>query len=277
MKKIHFLIILLPVYLSANFIGMNNGARSLAMGNAFVALSDEPTAIFSNPAGLARINQNYIIGSHQNIYGLSDLHNDMVAISISNSFIQIGIAYQQINLINTYSEKIYYFSIAKSIKLNNIPIRFGSSFKYESAKVNNYQDAKEPSNFDIDLGVLIDLTDNIFLGYSIQYLLEPKFLFISEGDKLNRKSSLGICYNWQNSVNFLADYVWTANDSQWNLGSEMWFYEIFAARLGMYNEKLTGGFGLKAKKWSIDGAVIAHKQLGSTYRISLGLKLGSIQ
>ena len=87
MKKAHFLIILLPVYLSANFIGMNNGARSLAMGNAFIALSDEPTAIFSNPAGLARIDQNYIMGSHQNLYGLSDLYNDMVAISFSSSFI----------------------------------------------------------------------------------------------------------------------------------------------------------------------------------------------
>ncbi len=277
MKKIYFLVIVLPVYLSANFIGMNNGARSLAMGNAFVALSDEPTAIFSNPAGLARINQNYVIGSHQNLYGLSDLHNDMVAISIYNSFIHIGIAFQQINLINTYSEKIYYFSIAKSLKLNNIPFRVGSSLKYESAKVYNYQDAKKPSNFDIDLGVLVDLTDNIFLGYSIQYLLEPKFLFISNSEKLNRKSSLGICYNWQNFVNFLVDYVWSENNSQWNLGSEMWFYNIFAARLGIYNENLTGGFGLKTKKWSIDGGVIAHKQLGSTYRISIGLKFGIIQ
>ena len=56
----------------------------------------------------------------------------------------------------------------------------------------------------------------------------------------------------------------------------MWFYEIFAARLGMLNEKLTAGFGLKTKNWSIDGAVIAHEQLGSTYRVSLGLKFGDV-
>ena len=180
MKKIILLIIALPICLFANFIGMNNGARSLGMGNAFVALSDEPAAIFSNPAGLARIDQFYLTGSRQNTYGISDLYNDMVAISFSSSFIQTGFAFQQINLLNIYSEKILYISIAKTIKPKNIPIRLGVSFKYESAKVNNYQNAKEPTNFDMDLGILMDLTENIFLGYSIKYLLEPTFLFISE-------------------------------------------------------------------------------------------------
>ena len=63
MKKIILIIILLSASLFGNFIGMNNGARSLAMGNAFVALSDETTAIFYNPAGLARINQFNIAAS----------------------------------------------------------------------------------------------------------------------------------------------------------------------------------------------------------------------
>ena len=129
----------------------------------------------------------------------------------------------------------------------------------------------------MDLGILVHVTANLFLGYSIKYILEPKFQFISEGEKLERKHTVGICYNWLNSVNFLADYVWSKNDSQWNLGSEMWFYDIFSARLGMLNEKLTAGFGLKPTNWSIDGAILAHEQLGSTYRISLGLKFGGVK
>ena len=276
MKTIFFLITVIPICLSANFIGLNNGARSIAMGNAFVALSDEATAIFSNPAGLARFHQYALKGSHQNLFRLSDLFNDMIAISFPTSLFQTGIAFQQITLVEIYSEQIIYLSVASTINPQNIPIRFGASLKYESAKVKNYENAKSPANFDLDLGVLVDLTENIFLGYSVKNLLEPTFQFISEGDKLVRKHTTGICYNWLHSVNFLADYVWTKNNSQWNLGSEMWFYDIFAARLGMLNEKLTTGFGIKTKKWSIDGAVIAHEQLGSTYRISLGLKFGGV-
>ena len=250
---------------------MNNGARSLAMGNAFVALSNEPTAIFFNPAGLAHINTLYLMGSHQNLYGIPDLYNDMIAISFPTPLFHTGIAIQQITLVDTYSEQIFYLSAAGIIKPKNILIRFGASLKYESAKVKNYENVKSPSNYDLDVGILVDLSENIFLGYSIKNALEPKFQFISEGDKLEQIHTAGICYNWMNSVNFLVDHIWTNNDSQWNMGSEMWFYEVFAARLGMSNEKLTAGFGLKTKYWSIDGAVMAHEQLGSTYRVSLGL------
>jgi hypothetical protein len=274
MKKIIFLIILLPICLSANFIGMNNGARALAMGNAYIALSDEPTAIFFNPAGLARTNQFYLSASHQNLFGLTDLSNDMVAISFPTPLFRTGIAVQQINLLNTYAEQIFYLSTAGIIRLQNIPIRLGASLKYESAKSVNYENAANPTNLDVDFGILVDFTENIFWGFSAKNLLEPEFQFISENEKLERKFSAGICYNWRNSVNFLADYVRQKNESQWNFGSEMWFYDVFAARLGMCGDKLTAGFGLNTNSWSVDGAVFAHEQLGSTYRISLSLKFG---
>ena len=274
MKKILFLIVLLSAFLFSNFIGMNNGARSLGMGNAYTALSDEAIAIFYNPAGLARINQFHLKASRQNLYGLSDLYSEMVAFSIPTPFLRMGVGIQKINLVNTYSEQIFYLSTAGIIKLRNIPIRFGLSLKHESVKVKNYDNAKDPSEFDLDLGILIDFTEDIFFGYSVQYLLEPRFQIISEGDNLDQQHSIGICYNWENAVNFLADYIWTSSHSQWNLGSEIWFFDIFAARLGMFNERLTAGFGLKTNSWSIDSAVLAHEQLGSTYRISLGFKFG---
>ena len=53
---------------------MNNGARSLALGNAFVALSENADAIFTNPAGLGRNNQLNLTISHQKLYGISNLY-----------------------------------------------------------------------------------------------------------------------------------------------------------------------------------------------------------
>ena len=254
---------------------MNNGARSLGMGNAFVALSDQPTSIFSNPAGLARINQFYLVFSHQNLYGIRNLYNDMIAISFPTPLFRTAIGIQQINLLHTYSEKIIYFSSAGIINPNNIPIRFGMNLKYESVKVYNYENAQNPSSFDMDLGLQLDVNEMLFIGYSMMYILEPKFKFISMNTKINRKSIIGICYNWRKSVNFLIDYVWENENPHFNLGSEIWFYNIFSTRLGMSDERLTSGFGLHSKQWIIDAAVIAHEQLGSNYRISFGLKLGS--
>ena len=276
MKKIFFVISLFSTSLFSNFIGMNNGARPLAMGNTFIALSDESSAIFYNPAGLAKLNRFDLIASRQKLYGISDLSNDMVVIALPTPFFRTGLGAQEISLKGEYSEKIFYLSVAGIIRPQNIPIRFGGSIKYESVQFENYQNAKinNLSNLDLDLGVLVDITENVFFGYSIKNLLEPEFEFISISDKLDRIHTMGLCYNWKNSVNFLADYIWTETDSHWNFGSEIWFFDVFAARLGMYNERLTTGFGLKAEKWMIDSAILTHEDLGSTYRISLGLKIG---
>jgi hypothetical protein len=273
MKKL-ILLTILSTFLYADFIGLNNGARSLGMGNAFVALSDEPTAIFYNPAGLARVNKFSLITSRQELYGIEDLYSDMIAISFPTPYFRTGVAIQQLNLLNTYSEQIIYVSAAGIFIRNNIPVRFGASLKYESAKVKRYEGTDAPSNFDIDIGVIIDFNENLFFGYSGKHLLEPTFKFIEIEDKIEIQHSIGLCYNWRNSVNFLVDHRFGERLSQWHFGGEIWFYDVFASRIGILDDKLTFGFGLRAKQWIIDGAILAHEDLGSSYRVSLGFKLG---
>ena len=273
MKNIFIFLILFQSILFSNFISMNNGARSLALGNAFVALSENADAIFTNPAGLGRNNQLNLTVSHQKLYGISNLYNSMISISLPTPIFRTGLAIQQISLLNIYSEKILYLSAASILRIKDKPIRFGGSVKFESVSVKKYNSADSPSNLDMDLGFLIDFTKNLYFGYSLKYILEPEFIFISDGDKLNKVQTTGVCYKWRDSVYFLSDYVNTDSKSFWNLGSEIWFFNVFSARLGMSNERLTMGFGLKTKKWSIDGAVLSHEQLGSTYRISLGISM----
>ena len=277
MSKLFIVITLLSTFLFSNFIGMNDGARSLAMGNAYTALSDESIAIFYNPAGLARINQLDFKASRQNLFGISNLQSDMIAIAVPTPVLHTGLAIQKISLVDAYSEQVFYVSSAGIVKLNQIPIRLGLSLKYESAKVEGYDGVNNPKEFDFDVGAIIDINQNLFFGYMAKNILEPEFKFISVGDKLNIKQSLGICYKWRSAVHFLADYVWTDLDSQWNFGSEIWFFDIFAARLGLFDEFLTAGFGLRTKRWSVDSAVLSHQELGSTYRISFGLKYGAKQ
>jgi len=282
-KYLIIILLIFPLILSANFIGMNYGARSLAMGNAYVGLADEPTAVFKNPAGLAQIDQISIALSHQNLYGISDLYNEMAAFTIPIPYSTVGVGYTQINLMDVYSEQVIYFSAAGKVSLKNIPIRFGTSLKYFRANANGYENSNfssldispdTPTAIGVDVGILVNLNKNLSVGFSGYDLNEPGFKFISVEDKLHRNFATGVCYQWRGAVNFLADYVWNKDDHHWNLGGEMWFYNVFAARIGMHGDKLTAGFGLKTKKWTVDGAVLAHDELGSTYRISLGLKFG---
>ena len=84
---------------------MNSGARSLGMGGAYTALANDATAIFYNPAGLAKINSVNIFSSRQKLYGISSLYSDMIALAIPTPYLRTCIGIQQINLVGTYSEK----------------------------------------------------------------------------------------------------------------------------------------------------------------------------
>ena len=74
-------------------------------------------------------------------------------------------------------------------------------------------------------------------------------------------------------MNFLADHTFGENISKWQFGSEIWFHNVFASRIGVMDQKLTIGFGLKSDLWRLDTAVLSHEELGSTYRFSFGLNI----
>ena len=136
--KILILLTTLSTVLFADFSGMNSGARSLGMGGAYTALANDATAIFYNPAGLARSNSVSISTSRQKLYGIDNLYSDMIALALPTPYLRTGIGIQQINLVGTYSEQIIYFSSAGIIWALNRPFRFGVSIKYENAHIKNY-------------------------------------------------------------------------------------------------------------------------------------------
>ena len=119
---------------------------------------------------------------------------------------------------------------------------------------------------------IYDINQNLFFGYSGKYLAKPQFKFINKKDSIDPIHTFGLCYRWKNSVNFLVDRSLAKNNDQWHFGTELWFYDVFASRIGMFDENLTIGFGLKSNSWLLDLAVVSHEDLGSTYRFSLGLK-----
>lgn len=49
---------------AASFLEIGVGARALAMGEAFTAIADDPSAIYWNVGGLARLNRNGLIFNH---------------------------------------------------------------------------------------------------------------------------------------------------------------------------------------------------------------------
>jgi long-subunit fatty acid transport protein len=63
---------------TAQFLKIGVGGRAAAMGESFVAISDDATSLYWNPAGLAQFTKNQVIFSH-NIW-VVDINHDFVGV-----------------------------------------------------------------------------------------------------------------------------------------------------------------------------------------------------
>ena len=265
-------LLLIPIGLQGNFIGMNWGARPMALGEAYVGLANDPSAVFWNPAGLSYVSHYSVLASHQNLYGVNDLYNEMVAVSIPLKFVHLGVGWTQINLLHEYSEQVIALSAASILWYKHIPIRFGLSLDNYSVRAPGYDDAKNASTIDVDAGLITTPLKNFSLGFVARNLFERSVTMVSESEKIKRNFALGAHYQWRDVVNFLLDYNWDKDESSLHFGWEIWFFDVFAPRMGLNRDYLTVGFGIKAKNWTLDGAVYSHEELGSTYRLSFGVQ-----
>lgn len=162
------------------------GARAMGMGNAFTALSDDASAIFTNPAGLMLFDNTQFTSMYSKVYeefqykqlgGTFPVGSGMAGVGfVGNSVGGIGLT--DISTANnrpyltkdaTFHDDVYYFSYAENItnylkplKLNG-DVLLGGAFKLY-AKGSPEVAAYEGSGMGADLGMLYKWSPDITLG-----------------------------------------------------------------------------------------------------------------
>jgi long-subunit fatty acid transport protein len=63
---------------TAQFLKIGVGGRAAALGESFIAISDDASALYWNPAGLAQFDKNQLIISH-NIW-VVDINHDFIGV-----------------------------------------------------------------------------------------------------------------------------------------------------------------------------------------------------
>ena len=249
MKKIIILtFIFIPFYLFSIFDYIDSGAYSYAMGNASVAFCKDASSIFINPAILGKSNRISCTFSHQNIFNVPDLYNETLSFNFPIPYFKLGIGTNQLILLDQYSEQTYYFSAASIIHIKKIPIYLGLSNKFYYAHA-NFDGASSPICYNLDIGMLTEFSKRFALGFVLKNPIKNNLSFIDYKDHIKTKLETGILYNWKNILNFTMDYNFIEHKVK--MGWELWFYNVFAPRIGLNNDHLTAGFGLKSKKWAL--------------------------
>ena len=268
-----------------DFLKFGVGARPVAMGEAFVGLSDGVEALYWNPSGLRRVKGTEVTFMHNKRF--QDITYEFFGAGRSFGSYSLGISlalntvgdilyYEERPTeepLGTFSSHDFFFGLtyARTIR-QGFDLGLTWKWLYEKIYTNTAR------GWAVDMGGIYGLTDWLNLGMALQHL-GPKLKFISQPFPLPTTLRIGLSYlpPWLSPSVFTLDLV-KPRDSGYHLhlGGEYSLLDALSLRAGYqtgYGERsFTTGFGLKYRNYGIDyGWVSYGSDLGDTHRVSLGI------
>lgn len=270
----------------AAFLKIGVGARAMGMGGAFTSISDDPSSVYWNPAGLAQIKKRKILAIHTRLFeGI--LYEYLAYVHpLRGSSIGLGIGYLHISGLErrgTGDELLGYFDardmgliIAFASRMKDLLI--GASLKGIHQEI----DLQGGDGYGIDGGVIYKgISQDLSIGASIKNMGCLQFG--------KRMYPLPLCISFGVSHRFLKDRLIIGVDiclwrdtpqARSNFGME---YRLpgFSLRCGYrsgYEERglarVTIGVGFHRRRGILldyDYAWVGYGSLGDGHRFSIGL------
>ncbi len=288
---------------AAEFLSVGVGAKALSMGGAFVALANDGTAVYWNPAGLSRLRQKELFLMHASRFS-GIVHTNFIGLSLpTHTGLTFAISYFRIGIddipkstrldeferpiIEGYMQDIeqaIFLSFSKKVTPN---FSIGGNLKTIFQTIDDYS----AMGFGIDLGGIYQITDRLSFGANFQDITgthvfwdtghrDTRYPTINWGFALTQKvnflygaltiaGSQNIRLEGQNSENAISFGDIAGSDFQ--AGFEYSFMNTVAFRAGMERKNFTAGTGIQFKFLAVDYAFVSY-DLGNTHRISGSIK-----
>ncbi|MDO8735064.1 MAG: PorV/PorQ family protein [Elusimicrobiota bacterium] len=286
---------------TATFLKLEQGARPIGMGGAFVGISDSADGLYYNPAGIAQLARKEVSFTYSSMY--QDIMGSFLSFAIptekSGSF-GLAITYLTVDKIEKTNAagaslgdtNIYNLAAAVyyAKKLNEISLGGGMKF------IQQDYDAAKGTGIAADIGGLISIIkDKLSLGLSVVNI-GPETKIGDVKNKLPLNIRGGVGFNPIKTLTFGVDLEKPNDaDNKIHIGGEYAFNPSMAVRVGYETMKdvgggLTAGVGIKSelggeesffgssvsKKnlmlFCLDYAYVSFGDLEATHRISVGLK-----
>jgi hypothetical protein len=271
-------------------------ARAIGMGEAYTAAADDSSALYWNPAGLSFMQQKEAAFMHSSLIESVNYEHLAIAAPGDNYSAGASMSYLGYGSIPGYADApvtsqpvglgdqsaySYIFSGGASMFVHErLAVGFTGSVLRESLA------GVSANTFAANLGTLYGLASHPFagdyrLGFSVTNL-GPGLKFDSERDPLPRKINFGAeaMHIKELPLNLTLDVTKPNDNSTYvGIGSEYWFKEIVALRLGYAGSNDEGkglrmGIGLKLREFLFDYAYGGFGDFGATHRIELSFRWG---
>ena len=285
---------------AGEFLGLGAGARSAALGSAYVALADDATAGYWNAAGLSALSGRQVHLTHaEHFSGL--IQRDFIAVARPGRLLH-GMA---LSLVRMGIDGIHFTELPDPLQppsTDNRPLiasteqsadyalylsgsrRLGARLSLGlSAKAIYRQVASFSAyGFGLDLGVRYQLSHQIALAANVRDATTTPIVWNTDStDRIQPSLLLGVAYAIPiaggQTTALLAtrsggDASATTDDVPLNAGIE-YRHRYIALRAGLEEGRQSLGLGLKPhRNLDLDLAYLQHDALEATYQLSVGFR-----
>jgi tetratricopeptide (TPR) repeat protein len=275
------------------------GARAMGLGRAYVAVANDPTAVFWNPAGLEIVPKStFTLFHHQLFEGVIYDFGGFVYPTLTYGTFAIGFArlgtgdilprdIYNVRLpgILSYEENEIYLSYGKKLPLN---LYSGVTFKIRRQVLSGGDLNSEDTGFGFDFGLMYrpgweeGIFSNMGFGLSYRNLLSPSLNMASQSEQEPYHVTFGLIKGLRMGNNGIFNVVFDLHKSRYEsmtilAGTEYVFRDLGTIRLGLDNFNFAFGAGVRYSFVQIDysfGSTISDGEFPPTHRFSLTFDLG---
>jgi tetratricopeptide (TPR) repeat protein len=270
------------------------GSRAIAMGGAFSAIGDDPSALYYNPAGLRLNRYAAVLVNHAQLFsGFSDAGYDVLALVYPTiSAGSIGLAIMSVGTGDirgfdefsretgdlTYRESQAVLGYAFDLPWHYIgDVTAGSSIKVLTQRVGDFSD----SGTGLDFGLVYrsKYIRRLVIGCSLQDVVGAETKLVSVTDKVDRTIMVGAGYTvpFKNGSALSLAVQMNApqrDKKEFRFGAEYMLKQLLSVRVGFDSDKITAGLGVAWRGFSVDYGYFSRDDAGSSHPISLSARLG---
>ena len=279
---------------SASFLKIGVGAKALGMGGAYAAIATDISAIAWNPAGLSWLSSREAGLMHAEL--AADARYDFLGYGHPTAAGVIGFSAARLSHgtvegrdasgkpTGGFSADDTAVTLAFAPRMGTL--RLGGGLKYIRSSIAEVA----AQGYALDFGGLYRSAPlgpgTPQLGFSVQNL-GPGMRFLDARQPLPLTVAAGAAYRLPAGLTLAADYRQRpyARTSEVSIGTEYSVVQSFAVRAGYASAAalsggsgpaglggMAGGFGLKARGYSLDYAIMPMGELGNAHRLSLGTR-----
>ncbi len=265
----------------AYFERVEMDARGLALAGSFGAAVEDISAAHWNPAALSLLARPEGLFTYARPYMVPDLTSGSVVGGFPIVAGGAALSWHRLALDGVVSEDLIGLSYGRWVyRDDDRVVHLGGTGKlavvsFDSRAGGPDRDFGSRTRLTGDLGVLWQERANWRFGAVLRHLGEPEFNFVGDagGDRMPGGLELSASYRWRPESTIMVSRTELAGETAWNYAGEIWFYDVFAVRAGIYDEEFSGGIGVQGGRWELDAAFLTHSMLGNTYRASLRVSL----